>query len=435
MSIPWALAYGYFKCNYGFLTILIPLGAFYGYKVARGKWNIFSYIAIALSSIIAFGVSSGIMIPIFTNVYMKESINIFAFYSNETYRKSLVTNLGIAASFELIILLYIFVSMKLQFNRGEKDIHITNNTNYDVNELQFHDTYKEIFKEYKATTQERAITKAQVYEKLEDRSSDIINEFKVLKNVGYIKRVGNRYYYTGISKINKQAKLIDRYLLFCLMLCVMVVLGIIYGNGHNFIHKFSDANVSFFMKSYWIEDKSFTNKLRKETASFTSALYSNTLGEDGSYEIIDDVEDASPRETYFYLLNQKYEKLSDDTFDKLGIKEKASMMDASVKVNYEDTNSFESYEKMKETLYKYILEGDMNVGQADFSEFESNQGYKVYCIDYDEILAENYYYRKIEYFIYTDKKMGYVSVSVPNFDRYDYVKEEVLFLINSFKFK
>ena len=435
MSMPWAVAYGYYKNNYGFLTLLIPIGAFFGYKLAKGKWNIFSYVAITLSSIIAFGVSSGIIIPIFANLYMKEPINIYAFYMNETNTKSLKTNYGIAAAFELMILVYIYVSIKLQLNRGNTNVNLTNNTSYNVEELEFHDTYKEIFKSYKATNEDRAITKAQIYEKLEDRSSDITNEFKILKNVGYIKRVGNRYFYTGISKVNKPAQLVDRYLVFFLLICLMVIVGIVYGNKHTFIHKFSDSSVMYLMKPYWIEDKAFTNTLKKETASFTTALSQNKLGDDGSYEIIDDVEELSPKETYYYLINKKYESISEKDFAEAGIKEKASMMDVSVKVNYEDSNSFESYDKMKEILYNYMLSGQIDIGEIDFSEFVSNQGYQVYCIDYDEQLLENYFYRKLEYFIYSDNKMGYISVSVPNFERYDDMKEDVLFLINSFKFK
>jgi hypothetical protein len=435
LSLPWAVAYGYFKFNYGFLTLLIPIGAFYGYKISKGKWNAFSYIAIIVASILALAISSGIMIPIFTNLYMKEPIDIIGFYNSEVNTKFLTINYGIAAAFELIMLAYIFVIMKLQMNRGSKNICITNNVSYDIDDLQFHDTYKEIFKKYKATSQERAITKAQVFEELEDRSSDITREFKILKNVGYIKRVGNRYFYTGISKINKSAQLIDRYLLFFLVICILVTIGIIYGNTHKFIHKFSDANVTFLMKSNWIEDNDFTNKLKKESASFTSALYSNSLGEDGSYEIIDEVEEVKPTETYYYLINKKYENVSDEYLSSVGTKEKASMMDVSVKVNYENENSFESYENMKETLYTYMMNGEKLIGEIDFSEFESKQGYKVYCIDYDEVLAENFYYRRMEYFIYTENKMGYVSVSVQNFDRYDDMKKDVLFLIDSFKFK
>ena len=435
MSMPWAIAYGYYKYNYGFLALLIPIGAFYGYKLARGKWNLFSYIAITISSIIAMGISSGILIPIFVNLYMKEPINIYEFFRSDIYSKTLLANYGIATAFELVILAYILISIKLQLNRGEKNIHITSNADYDIEKLEFHDTYKDIFKSYNATSQERAITKAQVFEKLEDRSSDITNEFKILKNVGYIKRTGNRYFYTGISKINKKAKIIDRYLVFFLLICLMVTFGIIYGNGHKFIHRFSDNNVTYLVKPYWYEDSSFTKELKRETASFTSALYSNTLGDDGTYEIIDEVQDIAPTEAYYYLINKKYEKISNASFLKLGTKEKASMMDVSVKVNYENTNSFESYDKMKETLYNYMLSGQMDTGPVDFSEFVSNQGYNVYCIDYDEALAENYYYRKLEYFIYTENKMGYVSVSVPNFDRYDDMKGDIIFLINSFKFK
>ena len=435
MSLPWALAYGYYKNNWGFLTILIPIGAFWGYKYSRGKMNIFSYFAVILASVIAFGISSEIMIPVFTNLYMKESINISGFYGDSVIRKQIMVNYSVAALFEVIMIAYICISMKLQFDRNAEEIYICEKISYDVENIESHELFKKIFKKFSATSQERAITKEQIYDELDDRSSDIIRDFKTLKRIGYVQRVGNRYFYTGISKINKTGRFFDRFTFFIIMVTLLVIIGLLFGMANQFIYRISDSNVSYLMKPRWILDNEFTNSLKRESASFSTAMSSNTLGEDGSYELIDDVEKVNSTENYFYLVNDKYKYLLNQDEEELGIKEKASIMDVSVKVNYENENSFDSFDRMKEVLYKYMTSGEIQVGEMDFSEFVSNQGYKVYCIEYDELIAENLYYRKLEYFIYTEDKMGYVSVNVPKFERLEDAREDILFLINSFKFK
>ena len=105
-TIPWILAYVFGDVIYALLSIVIVIGAFYGYKITKAKINKKLPIILSVVSFIAISVTMLVIIPII--LMNKSNIPLTWEYFQAVYAESTIST-AILKDY-IISLLFCFIS-------------------------------------------------------------------------------------------------------------------------------------------------------------------------------------------------------------------------------------------------------------------------------------------------------------------------------------
>ena len=198
-TIPWILAYVFGDVIYALLSIVIVIGAFYGYKITKAKINKKLPIILSIVSFIAISVTMLVIIPII--LMNKSNIPLTweyfqAVYAESTISTAILKDYIISLLFCLIVIGGIIVNLNKQIKHGvaDKDIKIvTQSVENDRFSKEDIDTARDIFEKNDALSKKHCITKDLIIEELQrefgtEKGKQI---FEYLKIEGVIKYFAN----------------------------------------------------------------------------------------------------------------------------------------------------------------------------------------------------------------------------------------------------
>lgn len=127
-TLPWILMYIYGEMMISLLAILIAFGAFYGYKLFKGKIDKKLPIIISVVSIIAISIATLIIIPGALLIEAGVDANIENFkilYEDSEFFSAIMKDYVISIIFTIIGISGVVINLKKQLNSGVSSEEIT----------------------------------------------------------------------------------------------------------------------------------------------------------------------------------------------------------------------------------------------------------------------------------------------------------------------
>ena len=208
-AIPLIYMYIYKTTFLSLLTILVPIGAMYGYSLFRGKINKKAGLINLLVTILIISIAVLIVIPMLT---LKEAEYPITFntikqlYTYNEFKLVLFRNYMLSEVFA--ILGSILISIKLQYQfidfRNRKDYKISLLEEKPLSELKQESIriLKPIFEKYNAMDKENSILKDEVLAEAKDKKSS--QYFSYLKDLKIIRKNKSKYYYNIENEKNEK---------------------------------------------------------------------------------------------------------------------------------------------------------------------------------------------------------------------------------------
>lgn len=137
-TLPWILMYIYGEMMLSLLAILIAFGAFYGYKLFKGKIDKKLPIIVSVVSIIAISIATLLIIPfaLLMEANLEASFeNLKILYENSEFFSAIMRDYVISVIFTIIGISGVVISLKKQLNNGISTEKITL-INKDIKENQ-----------------------------------------------------------------------------------------------------------------------------------------------------------------------------------------------------------------------------------------------------------------------------------------------------------
>lgn len=127
-TLPWILMYIYGEMMISLLAILIAFGAFYGYKLFKGKIDKKLPIIISVVSIIAISIATLIIIPGALLIEAGVDANIENFkilYEDSEFFSAIMKDYVVSIIFTIIGISGVVINLKKQLNSGVSTEEIT----------------------------------------------------------------------------------------------------------------------------------------------------------------------------------------------------------------------------------------------------------------------------------------------------------------------
>ena len=127
-SLPWVLVYVYGNMIVAILAVLIALGAFYGYKIAKGKMGKGLPAIIAIVSVGIIVLLTTIICPlvILADLGVEPSFEtIQRVYEDEKMASAIMQDALVSIAFTIIGIAGTIKSMRMQIKAGSKDIRFS----------------------------------------------------------------------------------------------------------------------------------------------------------------------------------------------------------------------------------------------------------------------------------------------------------------------
>ncbi len=127
-TLPWILMYIYGEMMLSLLAILIAFGAFYGYKLFKGKIDKKLPIIISVVSIIAISIATLIIIPGALLIEAGVDANIENFkilYEDSEFFSAIMKDYVVSIIFTIIGISGVVINLKKQLNSGVSSEEIT----------------------------------------------------------------------------------------------------------------------------------------------------------------------------------------------------------------------------------------------------------------------------------------------------------------------
>ncbi len=191
-TLPWVLCYVYADMMYSILSVLIPICAFKGFQICKGKVDRKLLIILGLISFAMITLATLVVIPhlLLIQQYGKTSVEMFnALYGMSQFKEAIVHDYIFSLLFTILGAGSIIANMKKSMDNGDEKITWTNSVNAphedEINEV------KSVFKSKQAMSKEHTISKAELMSELKDRD-DVL---KFLMARGIVVRKKDQYYY------------------------------------------------------------------------------------------------------------------------------------------------------------------------------------------------------------------------------------------------
>ena len=377
-TIPWLLAYIFGDVIYALLSIVIVIGAFYGYKLTKAKINKKLPIILSIVSFIAITVTMLIIIPI---ILMNKSeipltFEYFtALYQTEEISSAIIQDYIVSLLFCLIVIGGIIVNLNKQIKHGvaDKDIKIVTqsveNERFSKEDIE---TARDIFEKNDALSKKHSITKELIIEELQrefgtEKGKQI---FEYLKIEGVIKKSANKYYFSERAQKSPYYRYgFTSIKVFIIVLIVCIVLGItivlyqanVNNNSSSNEIDLNNLESGTVVNSYSIANTDLTLEFDEEMMQFSKEQIAVYIGE---------------------IYAEMYDTIiTDENFEKM------VLILQNSKENFEDGYTAKQY--LEDAL---ALEENATAGAVEEKEIE---GHKFYYSEMEyKVSDDNIYYMK-----------------------------------------
>lgn len=260
-AVPWIIAYIYGNMMIALLAILIAGGAYYGYKICKGKITKKVTIIITIISIIIVALVSLLIIPVIlihTEGMNTNLATIQYLYQDEEFTSAIIRDTLIAIVFTAVGVAVVNASIKKDLEEGVTNKEQTPEE-FAKEKQEAISKIKPIFEKYNAVSKEHTIDKIELEAELELNKIDK-KLLETLQSVEIVKKEKGKFYYNAenenkeITPKKKMSKSNIIAIVVAVIAIIAVVAIIIYGyNQKNATIVYNDETVSFEMNATWIE--------------------------------------------------------------------------------------------------------------------------------------------------------------------------------------
>lgn len=260
-AVPWIIAYIYGNMMIALLAILIAGGAYYGYKICKGKMTKKVTLIITIISIIIVAIVSLLIIPailIHTEGMNTNWATIEYLYQDEEFTSGIIRDTFIAIVFTAVGVAVINSSIKKDLEEGVANKEQTPEE-FAKEKQEAISKIKPIFEKYNAVSKEHTIDKIELEAELELNNIDK-KLLTTLQSVEIVKKEKGKFYYNSENE-NKEIipkKKMSKSNIIAIIVAVIAIIAVIaiviYGyNKKNATIVYNDGTVSFEMNTTWIE--------------------------------------------------------------------------------------------------------------------------------------------------------------------------------------
>lgn len=260
-AVPWIIAYIYGNMMIALLAILIAGGAYYGYKICKGKITKKVTIIITIISIIIVALVTLLIIPVIlihTEGMNTNLATIQYLYQDEEFTSGIIRDTLIAIIFTAVGVAVVNSSIKKDLEEGVTNKEQTPEE-FAKEKQEAISKIKPIFEKYNAVTKEHTIDKIELEAELELNKIDK-KLLTTLQSVEIVKKEKGKFYYNAenenkeITPKKKIAKSSIIAIVIAVVAIIAVIVIVIYGyNKKNATIVYNDGTVSFEMNATWIE--------------------------------------------------------------------------------------------------------------------------------------------------------------------------------------
>ena len=260
-AVPWIIAYIYGNMMIALLAILIAGGAYYGYKICKGKITKKVTIIITIISIIIVALVSLLIIPVIlihTEGMNTNLATIQYLYQDEEYTSAIIRDTLIAIVFTAVGVAVVNSSIKKDLEEGVTNKEQTPEE-FAKEKQEAISKIKPIFEKYNAVTKEHTIDKIELEAELELNKIDK-KLLTTLQSVEIVKKEKGKFYYNAenenkeITPKKKMSKSNIVAIVVAVIAIIAVIAIVVYGyNQKNATIVYNDGTVSFEMNATWIE--------------------------------------------------------------------------------------------------------------------------------------------------------------------------------------
>lgn len=399
-SIPWVLMYVYGNMILSLLAVIIGAGAFYGYKLCKGKMDTKLPIIIMIISIVIVTIITFAVIPLLLlkhNGYYVSMENLKALYQNSEWNSAIIRDYVISVVFTLLGASAVTSSIKKQLLANSENITLDLSNQDEQQKLKNDaiEVIKPIFEKYNAVDKENTMTKEEVLAETEGPSGKIY--FSFLKNSGIIKKVKGKYYYSVEDEDKKQKRKVNVWFIITTIILVILAFGIVFqDNSTNNSNQTENTDLSFQAPQGWVAYQGYN----EETGwTFYKSISAPTVKENN--------EEATNTIDY-------------------------SQYPAMLNVVYSKNDEATSIDELKTDLETYIKE-KLQPEEYSVEKVKTSNGYDAVKIKlkYNQDPEEVSCY----YYIYTDGKLAIVTGESFNLNDEQILEKDVISTANSFKWK
>ena len=261
-AVPWILAYIYGNMMIAILAIFIAGGAYYGYKLCKGKVTKKLPIIIMLISIIIVAITSLLIIPIIlihTEGYNVNIETIKYLYQDSEFKAGIIRDTVIAVVFTIIGGGVITANIKKELEEGTIDNKEQNPEEFEKLKQQAIVQIKPIFEKYNAIAKEHTIDKIELEAELEEKGIDK-KLLDILKSVEIVKKEKGKFYYYSENENNqiKPKKQMSKSNIIAIIVGIIAVIAvvaiIITGQSKkNSTTEVTDGVIKFDINTTWTE--------------------------------------------------------------------------------------------------------------------------------------------------------------------------------------
>lgn len=260
-AVPWIIAYIYGNMMIALLAILIAGGAYYGYKICKGKITKKVTIIITIISIIIVALVTLLIIPVIlihTEGMNTNLATIQYLYQDEEFTSGIIRDTLIAIIFTAVGVAVVNSSIKKDLEEGVTNKEQTPEE-FAKEKQEAINKIKPIFEKYNAVTKEHTIDKIELEAELELNKIDK-KLLTTLQSVEIVKKEKGKFYYNAenenkeITPKKKMSKSNIVAIVVAVIAIIAVIAIVIYGyNQKNATIVYNDGTVSFEMNATWIE--------------------------------------------------------------------------------------------------------------------------------------------------------------------------------------
>ena len=260
-AVPWIIAYIYGNMMIALLAILIAGGAYYGYKICKGKITKKVTIIITIISIIIVALVTLLIIPVIlihTEGMNTNLATIQYLYQDEEFTSGIIRDTLIAIIFTAVGVAVVNSSIKKDLEEGVTNKEQTPEE-FAKEKQEAISKIKPIFEKYNAVTKEHTIDKIELEAELELNKIDK-KLLTTLQSVEIVKKEKGKFYYNAenenkeITPKKKMSKSNIVAIVVAVIAIIAVIAIVIYGyNQKNATIVYNDGTVSFEMNATWIE--------------------------------------------------------------------------------------------------------------------------------------------------------------------------------------
>ena len=414
-TIPWILVYLYGNSITAAFAAIIAAGAFYGFKLFKGKIDKKLPIIIMIISIILVSVAILVVIPLFLLHRDGFKVSLEGLnYVYSSYANALLQDFIISLIFTILGARAITTNIKNQIQNGNTKIDLANTEQRKQQTDEIIKLLKPVFTKYGATSKEKAIMKEEIVTEFDD-SIKAEEQLKYLKSTGIIKKYQGKFYYSEENENNqeKRAKRSKIKVIAIIAIVIIVILGLGLINNNSkpkentnrvVINTVEDTYVKYNISSNWDTFEDYT----EEYIAYYGWDY---------YRYINNLPNTEEKQ-------KEYEESGETDYQHIP---------AGINVYYSEMeNKFEDVQELMEILIEEVKKN--NIEEYTVEVFTTQKGYNGAYVK-AKYEGEGNNLIKYEYYILNDTNIAIISGGSYILEDTEELEKEVKQIVDSFEWK